>query len=280
MSDGRQESTFKKTLAELYAAHQGKVSHKWSLYIEEYERVLAPYREAPIQLLEIGVQNGGSLELWAQFLPSAEKLVGCDVDPRCAQLRYDDPRIAIIVGNANTDATEKSIAEHVPGPNVVIDDGSHQSSDIVRSFARYFPRLMDGGLFVIEDLHCSYWRDYQGGLSHSLSSMAFIKRLADVMNHEHWGMAKSRTDYLRPFLKAYKCWIDEEQLARIHSLELLNSMCVIRKADPRKNRLGERFIAGKDEPVAPGHLPLHGSQNRVPPQRRSPWDVIRSCFRR
>jgi hypothetical protein len=110
--------------------------------------------------------------------------------------------------------------------------------------------------------------------------MAFSKRLADVVNHEHWGLAKSRTDYLRPFLNAFECRIDEEQLARIHSLELLNSMCVIRKADPRKNRLGERFIAGKDEPIAPGHLPLHGSQNRVPPQRRSPWDVIRSCFGR
>jgi hypothetical protein len=280
MSDDRQEYTFKKTLADLYAAHQGKVSHKWSLYIGEYDRVLAPYRDAPIQLLEIGVQNGGSLELWAKFFPKAEKLVGCDVNPRCAQLRYDDPRVAIIVGDANTDATEKAIAEHVPGPDIIIDDGSHLSRDIVRSFTRYFPRLMDGGVFIIEDLHCSYWRSSQGGLSQGLSSMAFIKRLADVTNHEHWGMPKSRTDYLRPFLNTYECWIDEEQLARIHSLELLNSMCVIRKADPHKNRLGEHFIAGKDESIVPGHLPLHGSPNRAPRQRRSPWDVIRGCFGR
>jgi hypothetical protein len=280
MSDRRQESTSKKTLAELYAAHQGKVSHKWSLYIEEYDRLLAPCRDTPVQLLEIGVQNGGSLELWAQFLPSAEKLVGCDVNPRCAQLRYDDPRIAIVVGDANTDATEKAIVEHLPAPNVIIDDGSHVSSDIVRSFTRYFPRLMDGGLFVIEDLHASYWRSFQGGVSHSLSSMAFIKRLADVINHEHWGMAKSRTDYLRPFFNAYKCRIDEEQLARIGSLELLNSMCVIRKADPRKHRLGVHFIAGRDESIVPGHLQLHGSQNRPPRQRKRPWDVIRSYFGR
>jgi hypothetical protein len=110
--------------------------------------------------------------------------------------------------------------------------------------------------------------------------MAFIKRLADVINHEHWGMAKSRTDYLRPFFNAYECSIDEEQLARIHSLELLNSICVVRKADSRKQRLGQHFIAGKDESIVPGHLPLHGSQNRPPRQRKRPWDVIRSYFGR
>jgi hypothetical protein len=278
MSDHPDERTSKKTLAELYAAHQGKVSDKWSLYIEEYDRILGPCRQDAIQLLEIGVQNGGSLEMWAQFLRGAERLVGCDVNPDCARLRYDDPRIAIVVGDANTDATERAIAGYAPRLNIVIDDGSHQSSDIVRSFARYFPKLTDGGLFIIEDLHCSYWRNFEGGLSHSLSSIAFIKRLADVLNHEHWGMPKSRAEHLRPFFNAYRCWIDEGQLARIHSVELLNSMCVIRKAHSDKNRLGNRFIAGKEELIVQGHLPLHGSQNRVPTQ--SPWRAILGYFRR
>jgi len=28
-----------KTLAELYAEHEGKVTDKWSLYLEEYDRI-------------------------------------------------------------------------------------------------------------------------------------------------------------------------------------------------------------------------------------------------
>ena len=36
----------------------------------------------------------------------------------------------------------------------------------------------------------------------------------------------------------------------------------------------------KEEPVVPGHLPLHGSPPPVPRERRRPWDVIRGCFGR
>lgn len=272
--------TSQEPLIDLYQTHQGKVSDKWSIYIQEYDRILGPWRDDPIQLLEIGVQNGGSLEIWARFLRGADKLVGCDVNPQCARLSYADPRIAIVVGDANTDAAEKAIANHAPRLNVVIDDGSHRSSDIAKSFARYFPKLADDGLFIMEDLHCSYWSGFEGGLSHSLSSIAFVKRLADVINHEHWGLSQPRTAHLSPFFEAYGCWIAEEHLARIHSVEFINSMCVIRKAHPDKNRLGRRFIGGKEELVVPGHLPLHGSENRVPPQRVGLGMVIRRYFGR
>jgi Methyltransferase domain len=279
-SPAPREGTPNKTLAELYTEHQGKVSDKWSLYIREYDRILTPYRHDPVNLLEIGVQNGGSLEIWARFLRAAQNLIGCDVNPDCARLRYDDPRIRIVVGDANTDAVEKTIAQHTRHLNVVIDDGSHRSSDIVKSFARYFPRLVDGGVFIIEDLHCSYWSDFEGGLSYSLSSIAFIKRLADVINHEHWELSKPRTSHLDVFFKRYGCSILEDQLARIHSIELLNSMCVIRKAEADSNTLGSRFIAGKEELVVRGHRALHGSQNRPPNRHKSPWRAIRRIFGR
>lgn len=55
-----------KTLQQLYQEHHGKVSDKWSLYLAEYDRLLSPYRERAVNLLEIGIQNGGSLEIWTR----------------------------------------------------------------------------------------------------------------------------------------------------------------------------------------------------------------------
>ena len=52
-----------KTLHQLYSKHNGKVSDKWSLYLMEYDRLLNDYRDKPMRLLEIGIQNGGSLEI-------------------------------------------------------------------------------------------------------------------------------------------------------------------------------------------------------------------------
>src|SRR5689334_21567988 len=151
----------KKTLEQLYGGHRGKLCDKWSLYLTEFDRLFASYRNRPIRLLEIGVQNGGSLEIWDKYFPSVVKIIGCDIDQRCAELRYRSARIAVVIGNANSDECEGKILQYAPNFDIIIDDGSHQSSDIVRSFARYFPHLKDDGTYVAEDLHCSYWDNFE-----------------------------------------------------------------------------------------------------------------------
>lgn len=51
------------TISELYGAHGGKVSDKWSNYINVYDVLFEGIRENVKSLLEVGVQNGGSLEI-------------------------------------------------------------------------------------------------------------------------------------------------------------------------------------------------------------------------
>jgi len=101
-----------KTIQQLYGEHDGKVSDKWSLYLVEYDRLFAPFRERPVRLLEIGIQNGGSLEHWGKYFRHAEKIVGCDLNPDCGRLQYDDPRIALVVADANTDEAQQQILKH------------------------------------------------------------------------------------------------------------------------------------------------------------------------
>jgi GT2 family glycosyltransferase len=248
----------RKTLQQLYSEHSGKVSDKWSLYLSEYDRLFCGYRDKPVRLFEIGIQNGGSLEIWSKYFDNASVLIGCDINPDCARLTYSDPRISVIVGDANVSKISDSVLQRCPQFDIVIDDGSHLSSDIVRSFALYFPRLVEGGLFVAEDLHCSYWSQLQGGLFDPYSSISFFKRLADVINHEHWGISKTRADILRGIFAKYSCEVDDEVLSQVHSVEFINSMCVIRKATVANNGLGHRIISGSLEMVVSGHKKLQG----------------------
>ena len=83
-----------RTLNTLYRDHHGKVSDKWSFYISEYDRLFYKLRDREINLLEIGIQNGGSLEIWAQYFEKAKTLVGCDVEPNCHSLKFVDPQHA------------------------------------------------------------------------------------------------------------------------------------------------------------------------------------------
>lgn len=259
-----------KTLETLYETHTGKVSDRWSIYLSEYNRLLADYRDKPIALLEIGVQNGGSLEVWSEFFPAARQLVGCDINPHCAQLVFENQRISVVVGDANSDAVQNAVLAHAPRLDIVIDDGSHRSSDIAKTFARYFPRIEDGGVFIAEDLHCSYWQEFEGGLFDPLSSIAFFKQLADVVNHEHWGVRDPRSRVLEPFFEKYQLQMTDVELQHVHSIEFINSMCVVRKQQPDRNQLGARFIAGKIATVVPGHWDLHGTTSYALDQTRNP----------
>jgi Methyltransferase domain len=261
------------TLSQLYADHRGKVSDKWSFYLPEYDRLFQPYRNRPVRLLEIGVSNGGSLEIWSRYFAQAVRIVGCDINPDCARLQYADPRISVVVGDANDDATFARILEISQGFDLIIDDGSHHSGDIVRAFARYFPLLSDGGLYVAEDLHCSYWRRFEGGLFYPYASIGFFKRLADVVNSEHWGNNQPRGAVLGSFGTTYGVGFDEAALARVHSVEFANSMCAVRKAPPSDNALGYRTIAGTEEHVLRGHLPLRGGPYACGSEMDNEWSV-------
>ena len=260
-------------LISLYERHQGKVSDRWLAYLQGYERLFAPWRTRALNLLEIGIQNGGSLEIWSQFFPQARTLVGCDIDTGCGFLQYEDPRIHVVVGDICAEETEQKIAALSSEWDIVIDDGSHVSSHIVTAFARYFPRVRTGGIFVAEDLHCSYWQKYEGGLSDPFSSLSFFKLLSDIVNFEHWGVATTRAQYLARFSRRYRCQFDESVLAQIHSVEFTNSRCVIHKRDAEDNVLGARQVVGMVGQVAPDTLKLAGSESVPPNQSKNPWSA-------
>jgi SAM-dependent methyltransferase len=255
-----------QTLYQLYAEHTGKVSDKWSIYLSEYDRVFSSYRDKSISLLEIGIQNGGSLEVWSKYFYDVKKIVGCDINPDCAQLQYEDPRISVVVGDANTLETRNKILKLNQAFDIIIDDGSHQSSDIIRSFSTYFPALADHGIFVVEDLHCSYWTEFEGGLFETFSSINFFKRLADIINYEHWGLNISRESLLQGFFDKYQVQIEDALLQQIHSIEFINSICLIRKKPAVNNILGTRFIAGQYAQAVQEPSALHGTIANPPSQ--------------
>lgn len=263
-----------KSYKQLHIEPKGKVSDKWDIYLTEYDRLFSTYRNRHINLLELGTQNGGSLERWSIYFPQGKNFVGCDINPACLRLRYDDSRITVIVGDANESATREKIFAVTPKFDLIVDDGSHKSGDIVRAFANFFLHLNDGGLFVAEDLHCSYWQEFDGGLFYPHSSIAFFKKLADVINHEHWGTEKRRSDLLIGFFSAYGIDVSEDLLTSVYSVEFVNSMCIVRKENAALNRLGSRHIGGLEEVVAQGHHALQGTSCVAPLQKNNVWATM------
>jgi glycosyltransferase involved in cell wall biosynthesis len=263
-----------KKLYKLYEESTGKISDKWNIYFDAYDNIMAPYRNKAVTMLEIGVQNGGSLEAWSNYFAQAEKIIGCDIDELCGNLTYTDPRISVFVGDATSESTSKKITSFQPDFDIVIDDGSHTSPDIIRAFCKYFGTIKDGGVFIAEDLHCSYWENYEGGIYHPYSSISFFKRLVDIINHEHWGVDRASGSVLDEFKEHYQVDIDNELLSQIHSVEFINSICVVRKKGHEHNILGERYIAGVEESVVVGNKNYHKTFLNSPPQNDNIWSTM------
>lgn len=263
-------------LKDYYQKHEGKSSDKWDIYLSTYDDFLQQRRSSVFSILEIGIQNGGSLEIWSKYFPSVKKLVGCDINPKCKDLDFENPDINVVIGDSSTLKTKNEITSLSPNFDLIIDDGSHMSSDIIKSFLLYFPLVAEGGVYIIEDLHASYWREFEGGLLYPYSSMAYLKKLADVPNKEHWGITLSESEYLSPFYDFYGCKnFDAVDYSQIHSVTFVNSLCIIKKKAATENVLGVRNLAGNVFDVYSNHKDTAGLTINVPSQSKHIWSRLK-----
>jgi hypothetical protein len=175
--------TPKSDIADLFYSHAGRPINKWIHYLELYDRYFSRFRNKPIRILEIGVFEGGSLELWRRYFGPKATIYGIDINPECAA--KVDPPNQVRIGSQADPQFLQSVVTEMGGVDLILDDGSHRGSHIITSFRTLFPLLADNGLYAIEDMHDDYsewpgtWRN---------QSLTFIKRLIDDMHGEYTGL--------------------------------------------------------------------------------------------
>ena len=161
----------------------GRRVHKWAHYLDLYHRHLETFRGHPVTVLEIGVQSGGSLRMWRDYFGPSARVIGVDVDPRCAQLA--DPDTTIVIGD-QADAEFMASLAHRFGPfDVIIDDGGHTMLQQARTLDVLWPAMRTGGVLIVEDVHTSYWPEFGGGAGRDDTFIAQVKRVIDSMHARH-----------------------------------------------------------------------------------------------
>jgi hypothetical protein len=171
-------------LAQLFFRHQGRITQKWIHYLGLYDRYLSRFRGRPFRMLEIGVNRGGSLQLWREYFGKDAVIFGVDLNPECTDLA--DPPTQIRIGSQADPAFLRSVVTEMGAPDVIIDDGSHVASHQRVSFETLFPLLAPGGIYVIEDMHTAYWRgEWEGGYKRRGTAVELVKQLVDDM-HGWW----------------------------------------------------------------------------------------------
>lgn len=173
-------------IAKLFFSTTGHRVHKWIYYLDIYERYFASYRNTPVRMLEIGVNEGGSLDLWRRYFGAEAVIFGIDINPACTNVVT--PPNQVRIGSQDDRAFLQSVIGEMGAPDVVLDDGSHIAKHQRASFEILFPLLKEGGIYVIEDLHTAYWpADYDGGYRRPGTAIEYVKQMIDDMHAWYHG---------------------------------------------------------------------------------------------
>lgn len=191
--DIRQKYGFDGDLLKLFAGNKGVVVHKWHHYIPIYDRYFGPFRKTDVRFLEIGVNKGGSLQMWRRYFGKKATLFGIDINEDCAKFDGDAGQVRI-GSQADPDFLDKVIAE-MGGVDIVLDDGSHRMPHVRASFEHLFPKLTQGGIYMIEDLHTAYSTSFGGGYRSGANFFRFVRELADDMHHWYHNKGLRHPDF-------------------------------------------------------------------------------------
>ena len=168
----------------LFWDNEGPVVHKWLHYLPIYETHFARFRDRPFRMLEIGVHQGGSLQMWRRYFGPQATIYGIDIDPDCAE--YDGLAGQVRIGSQANPEFLRAVVAEMGGVDLVLDDGSHHADHQRVSLEALFPLLSEGGIYAIEDLHTAYWgADFAGGEGRTGGFMAVLKDMLDDMHHWH-----------------------------------------------------------------------------------------------
>lgn len=172
-----------RTFREIGETLTDKVSHH--RYDRFYPMFLEGMRNREFNMLEIGIDKGGSMMLWKEYFPKAN-IFGADInsewsDERCVIRKCDQ---------SNLDSL-KELVSNTPKCQLIVDDGSHQPYHQFITFIELFHNLLDyGGIYIVEDIECNFWspeRKIYGYKAGKFSFFNFLKSIPEQINGEFSG---------------------------------------------------------------------------------------------
>jgi len=171
--------------------------HRYDLI---YPHFLSHLQHEEIKMLEIGLGFGflrpaewtysddtgsGSRNMWKEFFPQS-KIYVMDIHHE-----FED-EIGLVIQGDQSNLQDLEKVSNLSGElDFIIDDGSHHPEHQIKSFDYLFSKnLKRGGLYIIEDIECSYWNPKEtvyGYETGYLNIIDYFSKLLHEVNSEFSG---------------------------------------------------------------------------------------------
>jgi hypothetical protein len=170
-------------LQRYFESNTGRLIDKHTHYFDIYDRYFSKYRNTDVTFVEIGIYNGGSLQMWKNYFGPKAKIFGVDINPECKKLEED--QIQIHIGDQADKKFLNGLIKQIPRPDIVLDDGGHFMDQQINTFEVLYPFVAPDGIYMCEDMHTSYWKHYGGGFKARGTFVEYSKYFIDYLHTKH-----------------------------------------------------------------------------------------------
>lgn len=193
--------------------NQGASMRMWDLLLPRHFTIVGVDRDASSQVVDALMtsaaaarqSNSAATETATETTTVAADLAATETTTRAATETTTNQRFRLLQADQSSLADLDRIAEQCRAAayriHCINDDGSHIPEHQLLTFNRLFPLLQPGGVYLIEDIEVSYWRDghlygypARYGRGHSSSIVEAFKRVVDAgLNAEFSSSSSSNT---------------------------------------------------------------------------------------
>lgn len=207
--------------------HKADKSSRFHNYAVKYDKILSPYREAFSSILEIGVAQGQSIRMWADYFTKAT-IHGADISKASANCVSYSDRIKFHLLDQRSEAQLKNLEQFSPF-DLIIEDGNHFWMEQILTFKTLFPYLRSGGIYIVEDTTTSYWKEYK---NNPVSAVEYFKSLVDDVHFkgQKGTIPVNPPAEFKDWEKGWHCREDcHSPLPLFDSIQFMNGFIVIYK---------------------------------------------------
>ena len=169
----------------------------------------------PIVFVEIGVRDGGGLEMWKDYLPEGSRIIGIDNNPTAKYFESD--QFEIFIGDQADEKFWNNFFLKVGNVDIIVDDGGHTNMQQLKTLLLTINHINDGGMLITEDTHASYLQTFSNPSKYSFIRYAY--NLVDRMNYRY-SLLSLKNNYLD---------------LPIYRISFFESICVFYKDKNRSN---------------------------------------------
>jgi len=124
---------------------------KWSNALDAYQQHFAGMAgRSPLAVAEVGVQSGGSIDMWKAVLGQGVHYYGLDINTACR--KFQNSSTSIFIGDQADDKVWDAFYSKVSMVDILVDDGGHEAHQMSVTFRRSFDHLNPGGFVATEDV--------------------------------------------------------------------------------------------------------------------------------